>query len=443
LLVCGVGAYFDAGCGNSDDSSEASPAGDAGTTASGDSGGGGGGGGGDAAATSGDGSTTTSGDSGGTSTSCQVVTAPKSTCAAGKVSYGVPVSLPWPVNPMMTENTFNVDGFTAHDMNNDGKVDIIAQEDAGGVDVYLSKGDGTFAAPVHYNTDLEGNDTIVAGDFDGDCIADVLATNAGNVLSFFKGKGDGTLAPETQIAGPGTGLSMLARDLNADGKLDWVIQGGTAIIGLNKGDGTFAQANQAWNVSGDTDEFDLGDLDGNGSPDLAFAQVVVDGTGSACFLPNAGNGTFGAAKCATVSPNNNPSKPAVADLDGDGKQDLVVTLDQQNMVSVFLGNGDGTFKTRADYALVGYQAMRVADVNNDGKPDIAAYSAQNSEINVLVNNGDGTFPATSTTIPGGGPSADADEPMAVGDFLGNGLPGFAVNNRTVGSIDVVIATCKP
>src|SRR5262249_60076682 len=99
---------------------------------------------------------------------------------------------------------------------------------------------------------------------------------------------------------------------------------------------------------------------------------------------------------------------AVADLNGDGKLDLVATNGNDNTVSVLLGNGDGTFQTQRTFTTVGSSTgqspngIAVADVNKDGKPDLVVSCATgpggSPGISVLLGNGDGTF-QTPLTFP--------------------------------------------
>jgi FG-GAP-like repeat len=107
---------------------------------------------------------------------------------------------------------------------------------------------------------------------------------------------------------------------------------------------------------------------------------------------------------------------AVADVNGDGKPDLVVTSFcydcsvPSEIVFVQLGNGDGTFPRGASYSTGGFSsngAAAVADVNGDGKPDIvvlnqcADSTCTSSNVGVLLGNGDGTF-QTAVTYGSGG-----------------------------------------
>ena len=128
----------------------------------------------------------------------------------------------------------------------------------------------------------------------------------------------------------------------------------------------------------------------------------------------------------------------VADVNGDGKPDLLVANQcadrgcTNGTVGVLLGNGDGTFQTAVTYGSGGYGALSVAvaDVNGDGKPDVVvanvcsnAYCETNGTVGVLLGNGDGTF-QTAVTYGSGGYAHS----VAVADVNGDGKPDLLVAN---------------
>jgi hypothetical protein len=153
------------------------------------------------------------------------------------------------------------------------------------------------------------------------------------------------------------------------------------------------------------------DLDGDGHPDLATANA--EGDTVSVFLGN-GDGTFAAR--VDYPGGDHPSWVHVADLDKDGDPDLAVANYYSFGVSVFLGNGDGTFAPRTDHpAGVGsLHAVLSGDFNGDGLLDLVAGGT--SGVSVLLRNGDGTY-----LSPGYVSSPGYDFTMLqAGDFNGDG-----------------------
>ena len=83
---------------------------------------------------------------------------------------------------------------------------------------------------------------------------------------------------------------------------------------------------------------------------------------------------------------------AIGDLNGDGKPDLATANYSSNTVSVLLGNGDRTFGARTDFATAGGPySVAIGDLNGDGKPDLATANYGSNTVSVLLGNGDGTL----------------------------------------------------
>ena len=125
---------------------------------------------------------------------------------------------------------------------------------------------------------------------------------------------------------------------------------------------------------------------------------------------------------------------AVGDLTGDGIQDIVTANRVDDTVSVFLGNGDGTFQPPKTYS-VGDRVwvVKLADVTNDGRLDILTVNKGSNTISVLLNNGDGTF-QPQIVIPAGTRPSD----LTVADVNGDGIPDLIFSNYAADTISVLL-----
>ncbi len=183
--------------------------------------------------------------------------------------------------------------------------------------------------------------------------------------------------------------------------------------------------------------------------EISAADVAVASTGTVTVTsPGPGGGVsnsqflgvtnpFRQITFATKGYGNIPSQPiglAVSDFNGDGKLDLVAST-EGGKLSLFLGNGDGTFQPQRDITVeIGNDdltSVMAADFNGDGKQDLVVVIVVTQQIAVLLGNGDGTFgaPAFYST------QAETPENLVVADFNADGFLDVAVtndNDETVG-----------
>ena len=146
-----------------------------------------------------------------------------------------------------------------------------------------------------------------------------------------------------------------------------------------------------------------GDLSNSSSDSISVSQTVVPGISLGLHPP------------VNYAAGTNAYAVAVGDFNKDLKADLVVPNFGQSSVSVFLGNGDGSFQTAVSYATDQNPAIvLVGDWNGDGKSDLLVANGGLSSINILLGNGDGIFQSAIKT------SAFPIQAMAVGDFNGDG-----------------------
>jgi hypothetical protein len=332
------------------------------------------------------------------------------------------------------------------DFNGDGIADIavVNNTQAGQVSVLLGNGDGTFHAAVDYAVGTNPF-SLALEDFNGDGNTDLAVANLGDgsttagSIGILLGNGDGTFQPQvTYAAGFNPGFVVVA-DFNGDGKADLAVasdvSAGSLCVLLGKGDGTF----QAPLTYGGffPSSIAVGDFNGDGKADLAMSNAPSPGSLSvvAVLLGN-GNGTF---QPAVNYPNNanTPDFVAVADFNGDGKQDLAVG--GSGGVSIVLGNGDGTFQSPVNYATSTQPtSIAVSDFNGDGKPDLALANdnfTTGGSVTVLLGNGDGTFQAPTNYTAGANPFS-----VVVADFSGNGKADIAAANRGSNNVSVLMGT---
>lgn len=161
----------------------------------------------------------------------------------------------------------------------------------------------------------------------------------------------------------------------------------------------------------------VADLNGDGKADLVTANSSSDNI--SMFLGN-GDGTFRPGVNYRVG--SSPVSVATGDFNGDGKLDLVVANGQSTNVSILLGNGDGSFRTPANYTVAsGPVFVTVSDLNGDGKPDFVVANQFPQGLSTFLGNGDGTFRSLSNT-----PLTALPLSVVVTDFNGDGTADLAV-----------------
>lgn len=267
--------------------------------------------------------------------------------------------------------------FIISDFNNDGKLDI-----SSGAQIALGNGDGTFQdsrnlSPSRYG---EGVSDVTQGDFNGDSQKDLAVTlksSGFSNIAILLGNGDGTFAPPTYSEVYYIPSAIATGDFNKDGKQDLAVTHENYLsILLGNGNGTFASPID-YRVEADTSEVSVSDFNGDNIEDLAVTSYAY-ATGSISILLGNGNGTF--RNGVTQTGLDRPGNVGVADLDNDGKQDLVYTVygvGLSNNIRVQLGRGDGTFASATTVlsdSNGGETEIGIGDFNKDGKLDLAVPS---------------------------------------------------------------------
>jgi RNA polymerase sigma factor (sigma-70 family) len=281
-------------------------------------------------------------------------------------------------------------------------------------------GAGRFANPVTRPTTSPARAVRVA-DLDGIGVPDMIVLGT-NTVSVYRGNGQGDfLPPLTYPAGPGpTGLTVA--DVNHDGKPDLLLGNsfGDLLVLLGNGDGTFQLYRKAdQNVA-------LAVLpNGSPTPDFIYANqgldhVVIDyGGGQKAVVGDKSTGLLA------------PGAVQLADLNGDGIPDLIVANSGSNNVLIYPGLGDGQFGPALNgghgfFTGTNPVGISVADVNGDGRPDLVVANKGSNDVSILLNQPQGT---TFTFTPGprlrvgSGPVS-----TVVQDVNGDGIPDILVSD---------------
>ncbi|WP_170170494.1 T9SS type A sorting domain-containing protein [Hymenobacter perfusus] len=252
-------------------------------------------------------------------------------------------------------------------------------------------------------------------DVDTDGTLDILATGfSANAVSVRLGNGNGRFSGTTTVSVGRTPYTLAVGDVNGDGKLDLVTANtgtdvNTASVRLGDGTGQFSGSTE---VGVDTGPYDvvLADVNADGKLDLVTANT--NGTASVRL----GDGLGGFSGTTEVGVNSGAYALALGDLDGDGDLDLV-TANLNGTASVRLGDGFGGFSGTTTVR-VGTEARGVmlGDVNNDGKLDlVTADGTGSSSVSVCLGDGAGGFAVGTTVNVGRGPQS-----VALGDLDGDG-----------------------
>lgn len=280
-------------------------------------------------------------------------------------------------------------GIALGDIDGDGDADAVVVDAYDDLEVYINDGTGIFSnGPTYGTADYFGVDLVdVDNDNDLDIIAAAFYSGEGCEIWLNDGTGNFTLSQDniaTSIAMRKLGIG----DLNGDGSPDIfaaAYSGGGSEVWYNDGNGVFTNSNQDLAGSSCT-QVALADFDGDGDLDAYISRT--NGTPNTVWLNN-GAGIFTDTFQSLGNAFSNGA--AAADVDDDGDMDIVVS-NWQVPSQVWLNDGSATFTEGVQINNNNYaKAIEISDIDYDCDPDVIIGSYGSDGVQVWTNDGTGIF----------------------------------------------------
>jgi len=269
------------------------------------------------------------------------------------------------------------------DIDGDGELDLVATTLSSSVGLLLGRKAGGFAPPSTLDVGREARCPAL-GDVNADGKLDlVLWHSADNLASVWLGEGDGafTFRSNADMVHPrsryinSVHLPCVAlADTDGDDLPDLIVLDQTLGVAHGQGDGTFGPIT-TYDLGEETTSLSLGDMNLD-----ATIDIVVTTRSEVRVLLGRGDGTFAKAAEHIVDPEGSFSSAALADLNGDGYLDLAADF---GALHVLLGDGSGGFACTSVFAGTG--TLAIADMNGDKRQDLVQASRPWNALTVLMN----------------------------------------------------------
>lgn len=309
----------------------------------------------------------------------------------------------------------NGDSVDIADLNNDGRKDVVVTDD-NAIAVFLQNADGTLASKVLYASGhSSGTNTykLRAGDFNHDNLMDVVSidwgTQSHNVDVYLQNNSGTLNAPVTYVVEHGGYDDLETGDVNHDGLTDIIVMSGQYYaynnlgILLQNASGSF-DGPVYYDIGGDqlTSGVAVGDINNDTRQDV----VVTYGGNKpssfiAAFQQNSG-ATLDSA--VNYSSYDIPESTAIADINNDARNDVIVLHGGWNKAGVYYQKSDGTLDTEVLYSIpyashYNPHGLAVGDLNNDGSNDIAIADYNNGLVLLYNTTAPSPSPNKSKVLP--------------------------------------------
>jgi uncharacterized repeat protein (TIGR01451 family) len=337
------------------------------------------------------------------------------------------------------------------DVNGDGLADVVLTtsyyfdpERDFKLYVFLQQPDGQLAPPILYPTNSNYQNmthSLQIGDVNGDGRPDIVLGNNNNIEVFLQQPG-GTLAPSVVYATPMARIIRVG-DVNNDGRadvvgLDW--SSNNVAVFLQNAGGTLNPAVMYNAPHGGYNDLDLGDVNGDGLTDIVVMSGQLYAVPNVTVLTQAATGGFNAPVSYGVGTQELTRGVAVGDVNGDGRNDIVVTYGGNkpySKIGVFYQNAAGGLDPAVSFPSLDIpEPVEIADVNGDGRADIVVLHGGWYHAGVYLQNPDGTLqPEQLYFIPYA--SHYPPQGLAIGDFNGDRLPDIAIADYNYGLVTLM------
>jgi trimeric autotransporter adhesin len=355
------------------------------------------------------------------------------------------------------------------DIDGDGKADLVsANYGAATISVFRNTStsgvitSGSFSAKLDFSAGASPYGVAI-GDLDNDGKLDIVVTNKASsppTVSVFRNTAtsgtinSSSLAAKVNFAVGAGPISVAIGDLDMDGKADLAVANNGAntisVLRNTSGSGSITSSSFAAKVdlTAGSHPFGIaiGDIDGDGKPDIAVPNQAAATVSVFRNTSSAGSITSSSfAAKVDFTTGSQPYGVAIGDIDGDGKMDLAVPNNGAASVSVLRNTATsgsittGSFAGKVDFTTgAGPYSVAMGDINGDGKADLAVANRTSNTVSILRNTatsgsiGSGSFAAKVDVSTGSAPVF-----VAVGDLDGDGIPDVTTANIAANTLSII------
>ena len=330
-------------------------------------------------------------------------------------------------------STLGARGIAAADFNRDGWIDLVtAHHDPDGVAVLLNRG-----ASGGYTQSFialpGGPFDVVTGDLNKDGLPDIAVANAdANTINVLFGIHAGGFAPSVDLPGRANPRSLTIADMDLDGNPDIVVSEFASTRGtIYWGSGTedfLTREPSAFSTGDSPQGVAVADINLDGRPDLIVASAGGGGL-RVCLTEPRISGEKGInLSCFDLDVPRQQNVVTVGDFDADGRPDIAAASSSTSDITVVLNTRAGMSTQAFPSGGGSPRGIAVADLNRDGALDLLTGNRGTSTVQVALGKGDGTFGAPDGIAAGAGSRA-----VAVGDFDHDGRIDIASANEYAAS----------